>query len=377
MQLDDENSVLIRAIQQDDFIAVESLLNGNLELLNSRSSIKNQSILHLAVSNASLQVVKYLCQSQQHDVTFINDQKSWGETALHVAVGMGDAALVRALIAVPTIDQSIEDSWKRTPVDLAIEMGHAHLISDGLLDSKFISPKDQTNDSNVAHVPEELQRKQHALAGELSQTLNTRKSKQSLISASVIKVRGMFQDSQETVTGITVSSIKAKNESSTLTPSSNEPPASLTGGVLSKNNNKPLKTALSKLIEFPGDPDVIRSALLHKDTIDINGKDMFGLTALHKLAAWNKVDLINLLLDDPDLDINVVSSPIGSVLHSAVDMGAVEAVERLLTLPNLDLALLNKQGRTALDFAREKGLEKAVKLIEERVSFAMCDCKQI
>lgn len=364
MNLDDEDSVLSRVIQQDNCTVVAEMLESHLELLDVRNSLKRQSILHLAVSNASVQVVNYLCQSQLHNGSFINDQKSWGETALHVAVGMGDAKLVSMLCAVPNIDQSLKDHWKRTPVDLAIEMGHMHLIGEGLLSANNISLKDSTKESSTTLIPEAVQKKQHALAGELSQMLIMRKIKKPSSSANVIKVRGIFQDSQETVTGLVVTS---NVSSKSPTVNSTELPHPAPPSQPAKAINKPLRVALSKQIEFPGDPDTIRSALLSKDKIDINGKDMFGLTALHKLAAWNKVDLMEILLADSDSDVNVVSPSVGGVLHSAVDMGALEAVSRLLTMPTLNLALTDKQGRTALELARERGLKDVAKLIQDRV----------
>jgi hypothetical protein len=56
----------------------------------------------------------------------------------------------------------------------------------------------------------------------------------------------------------------------------------------------PSLTALSKVVEFPGDFIAI-DQMLRDRTVNPAGKDMFGLTALHKFASWNKVDLLRLL----------------------------------------------------------------------------------
>jgi len=48
----------------------------------------------------------------------------------------------------------------------------------------------------------------------------------------------------------------------------------------------PRKPGLSKKVEYPGDaPEIAR--LLSEMSVDPGGKDMFGLTALHKFAACN------------------------------------------------------------------------------------------
>ena len=70
----------------------------------------------------------------------------------------------------------------------------------------------------------------------------------------------------------------------------------------------PALTPLSKLVEFPGDINTIRSML--EDglpcAVDAAGKDMFGLTALHKFASWNKTDIIEVILPFlSDDDVNI------------------------------------------------------------------------
>jgi hypothetical protein len=70
--------------------------------------------------------------------------------------------------------------------------------------------------------------------------------------------------------------------------------------------------SLSKIIEFPGDFTAIKQILEKNNDIDSDliidpgGIDMFGLTAFHKFASWNKVDLLELLLPYlKDSDINM------------------------------------------------------------------------
>ena len=55
------------------------------------------------------------------------------------------------------------------------------------------------------------------------------------------------------------------------------------------------RVALSKKIEYPGSVTAI-TALLADPEIDPSGSDMFGYTALHKIASWNQPELLELLL---------------------------------------------------------------------------------
>ena len=117
------------------------------------------------------------------------------------------------------------------------------------------------------------------------------------------------------------------------------------------------KRALSKLVEYPGDPEAV-SRLLSDPAIDAAAADMFGLTALHKFAAWDKVELVELLL--PVLDtaaINATGGETGATaLHQAIDMGAVRAARRLLQDERLDLAVTDGAGNTAAELAMVSGL---------------------
>lgn len=67
-----------------------------------------------------------------------------------------------------------------------------------------------------------------------------------------------------------------------------------TGGALSAA--APVRTALSKLVEYPGDFNSIRRLLESPLSVDPAGKDMFGLAAVHKFSSWNKTELLELLL---------------------------------------------------------------------------------
>lgn len=85
---------------------------------------------------------------------------------------------------------------------------------------------------------------------------------------------------------------------------------------------------------------------------------MFGVTALMKFAAWDKCDLIDLLL--PFLttsDVNLTSPQnMFTALHHAADMGAGRTFKRLFEESLMDKSLLDSKGRSGLEIANANGI---------------------
>lgn len=119
------------------------------------------------------------------------------------------------------------------------------------------------------------------------------------------------------------------------------------------------KMALSKLVEFPGDPAKLKT-LLEDANIALNGKDMYGITALMKFAAWNKVDLLHLLL--PHLNTEEVNTTGGKqrlpLLHYCVDMGANSTLTVLVDDYRVDQCAVDEHNRTFRQHARHVGKGK-------------------
>jgi hypothetical protein len=106
------------------------------------------------------------------------------------------------------------------------------------------------------------------------------------------------------------------------------------------------KTALSKLVEFPGDPARL-AELLCDESVSLNGRDMYGITALMKFAAWNKVELLRMILSR--LTAEEVNTTGGKqrlpLLHYCVDMDAYEALRVLLEDDRVDKNMKDEHGR--------------------------------
>lgn len=342
--LDDEFSEIRRIINQDKASELAERIAAERSLLTATTSAKKQSILHLAVSNGSLEIVRLLSRLEGDNISFRQHTNAWGESALQLAAAAGDGPMLTALMAC-NIDQSLQDQYNRTAVDVALQMGHLHLIGAGLLSRAFATSASEPIANTVVH-DEAGGAAKACLAQELSDVLLRKEGAWGR--PTVTKVRGIFQDPV------------------TVSPSAEHQPATVTAFRATMNTSMPSsRVSLSKMVEFPGDPEQL-AVMLHPaegpTSCDINGKDMFGLTALHKFSAWDKLDLMDMLLNHPEVNINAVG-PMGSALHSAVDMAAEAAVRRLL-MTAIDRNIVDKEGRTALDLAKIKGLQAVVSLFE-------------
>lgn len=102
---------------------------------------------------------------------------------------------------------------------------------------------------------------------------------------------------------------------------------------------------LSKVLEFPLDDE--RFVQLCSEEIDLIGKDYYGLTALHKLASWDKpICMILLLAEVCKAGHNVASfvNACDSEGNTAAHLCASEKVFKILLENGADLSILNKQG---------------------------------
>ena len=115
--------------------------------------------------------------------------------------------------------------------------------------------------------------------------------------------------------------------------------------------------ALSSKLEYPASREALEALLANQAAIDVCGCDAFGLSALHKLAAWNASELLAILL--PHLPPEHINAPGGdagyTALHHCVDMGSKDALALLLTCPHIDADRPDAKGRTPRALAAEMG----------------------
>ena len=117
------------------------------------------------------------------------------------------------------------------------------------------------------------------------------------------------------------------------------------------------------MVEYPGDAEMIANVLAD-GSVDPRGRDMFGLSACHKFCAWDKAELLELLLPhlSPE-DLRRLGGPQKQTpLHAIAEEGAQRALRVLLAASSeLELAaaleVVDAAGRTPLALASERGHE--------------------
>lgn len=349
--LENEFSPLRCAISNDRVSELLPFVENDPGVLELCTAHKRQNLLHLAVSNGSLSIIR-LAAKWKGNRAFVEHTNCWHETVLHLAAASGDAQLLRALFPLE-IDQSVRDQWGRTAADIAVQMEHHALLGEDLLSRRFFTPPpDASHSTSTPHLPPHPS---SFLVTDLKKALQLRAAP-----TEPHRSRQLPDPTRGRPVTTVVKSIFA--DSTRLEPSSSSAAPPVQDHVASSaalhRSVQPVarKTALSKVIEFPGDANFLQAVLHSQDcSYDINGKDMFGLTALHKFAAWNKVELLDMLLAQDSIEVNVSGGKIGTPLHAAADMAALAAVSRLLQDPRLDRNALDSCGRTAAEVARQKG----------------------
>lgn len=345
------SSILDYIITHDRHDFLDLLIERYPALLTSKTK-KQQTFLHLAVSNPSLRILDFLLVQQADNKDFINATNQWNETCLHVAAGIGHIAIVQKLIQAD-VDQSIVDQWGRTAADIARESGHTALLSDDLL--HIFQSSDKAEDDSNRGTNEAPIVKQQVVVNEFMTALSSLKARHQDGSTSTsipsVVVKTIFSQIQEKL-----SFQETEGEKLILTSHVVKDP-------LQSAQSHPIaapikrKTALSKILEYPGDLAAIKTAVEAQSAdYDINGKDMFGLTALHKVASWDVVDILQYLLQQSEVDVNVVIKAAGdqlgfTALHCAIDMNALRSVSILVADARVDVRTKDQKGRTALDLA--------------------------
>lgn len=103
----------------------------------------------------------------------------------------------------------------------------------------------------------------------------------------------------------------------------------------------PAGAALSKLLEYGMRPSAV-AALLADPTVDLEGRDAYGLAAVHKFASWNEVEHLAALaarLSTAALNARSgggTKAAAGTAYHYAQTSGAAEASAWLWANPRFN-----------------------------------------
>eukprot|EP00927_Polykrikos_kofoidii_P013588 TRINITY_DN15906_c0_g2_i2.p1 TRINITY_DN15906_c0_g2~~TRINITY_DN15906_c0_g2_i2.p1 ORF type:complete len:367 (-),score=82.50 TRINITY_DN15906_c0_g2_i2:14-1114(-) len=334
----EESEVVHTACQFDDEAVILDFVERNERPLDPNTCLRRGlTPLHTSAVNNSVRVTRILL-ARGARTAVVN---IFGETPLHLAVAAGNGTIVDELLAARA-DVEAKDKWGRTPFRVASENGYTKVVeqlrSAGAVDAAPVGSATGGYEAGEARKTQQQNLMQEFMGRVQDQPPKT--ATQEPI------VKGIFQPSN--------------NQASATAGPTDGPAASSAGGV-----GGPMR-ALSKLVEYPGDPEAIKRHLADP-TVNPAGRDMFSLTAFHKFAAWDKVDLLELLSPHlEDEDVNAVGGDDGfSALHHAVSMGAVHTLRMLLKDPRIRRDVKDRTGRTPRELAaKTRGMEGLVTLFD-------------
>ena len=107
--------------------------------------------------------------------------------------------------------------------------------------------------------------------------------------------------------------------------------------------------------------------LLLKAGADVNIKDVYLWTPLHRATFENRLEVSDLLLQQPDIDIDSLDDQGATALHHASSQGHVALAIKLIE-HGARTGLQDRRGRTALNYAVEKGHDQVVLILRENRS---------
>lgn len=359
IELRKNNNLLHIAASLDEIEIFKLLFTFNPSKLLLKNS-DNHTPLHTACVNNSVMTIKFILSIWNNSVTvqafdfpdlntYLECKSNWDENCLHLAVISSDSDIIDLLVLTNGKLIHVKDKWGRYPFDIAFEFSRPDSILSKLrihLDYRLHTCNIDLTNADIVPKKSIIQ---NCIVDELFTVLKLKQQRNLCPEVSnEITVKNMYSESRENL----VSTGNAKVDSH-ITP------------VVKR-------ISLSQKIEYPGDIESIKS-MLHNPLIDIKGKDMYGLTSLHKLSSWNRVELLDLLL--PLLGYSDINYQVSSVskennkgftaLHFCVEMNAENSLRRLLQCSEVDTGIKDGNNRTARDYACELKLANIIDVFDQ------------
>jgi len=115
---------------------------------------------------------------------------------------------------------------------------------------------------------------------------------------------------------------------------------------------------------FDGNVEDLR-ILLQNEQIDITWEYDHGITVFSLTCAKGHIEVVKLLLSNERVDINKVDNNGWTSFHGACALGQTEVVKYLFESGReIDINKRTLEGKTGLDYAKEKGSMDIVELID-------------
>lgn len=360
------------AVQHGSCSIVEAILKhsttiGALEVVTLSQNSVGETPLHLACAMGNLSAAMLLLSLGNASVAHrgadcVKDQ--WGRTPWQVAVENGYDKKLAALLAAPYnihSDGPLSALYYKTNINTtaaAVQRDpQQELLAQGirqeflsLLASKTHRAAEE-GDGMMQQLQEGEEEEEDVyvtvktIFGEYSERIRRRRPRPAHSDApsSTRRVPMMMaqQSAMEQLLPVTADPTTTSSSSTTsttptttttsivvVTPDPNLTPAA--AAVLPDRR----RSAISKHLEYPGDPAALKKMVANSFEFDVNGKDMFGLSALHKLSSWDNPDLLAILLltqSSERVDVRSVTAADGfTCLHCAVHMRALASLQWLL-----------------------------------------------
>ncbi|KAI8840139.1 ankyrin repeat-containing domain protein [Chytriomyces cf. hyalinus JEL632] len=393
---DSDYTAIHFAAANNDVTILSALLDAVAVVQTDLSSLcarNGNTILHVAAMRGSVDTVKLLCKVYDPNSTkrvsdsevvnlshptsdkkgsttrrLVNTTNAWGETPLSLAAAANALETCRILVEASPSALDMVDQWGRNPIQIAAQNGYdklADLIRTwakefGLdlaaldLNSSKSPPPPPPPAPGPPAPPLAPQAPPPPVAGISGVNLPT------AIAPVTNELMAALAKRNERVSTV-AAQVQVKHIFSSHTESINQPNSSAAVAPVQATPQLKKLKAISSYIEYPGDRDALTCMLKNSSEYSVLGRDMFGWSALHKLASWNKPDLLQLVLDAiPSEDgVSDNSNADGfTAMHCAIDNGAVDAVSVLVRDGRIDPdGVRDKKQRSARDLAAANGLE--------------------
>jgi ankyrin repeat protein len=122
---------------------------------------------------------------------------------------------------------------------------------------------------------------------------------------------------------------------------------------------------VDSLYRAAGNGDTSRVLTLLDGGVDVNARTSDDSYALNRAAVYNQAEMVALLLErgaDPNVQNSEGDTPL--ICATKYAGGHAETVKELIE-GGTDLMIKDKDGKTALDYAREKGQQQAIALLKQ------------
>jgi ankyrin repeat protein len=119
------------------------------------------------------------------------------------------------------------------------------------------------------------------------------------------------------------------------------------------------------LYRAAGDGNSTKVAALLEDGVDVDGRTRSGSYALNAAAVENEVEVMRILIDhgaNPNVQNSQGDTPLICATKYA---GGKSTTVELLVNAGSDRGIRDNKGKTALDYAKAKGQQEAIALLEK------------